>query len=284
MTTETDALSTTYSKQLKEDAMRKKLVNIHTFSEIERTGLHYQIRERRILLHTTARGERVYIQYPGKESAREGDKMRPWDFKPKIMLPDGSMMSDISFKDVWNDLATISESHDSTLPILATVLFRMAYMVDHQDSEDEYECGEINFETGKISLCKPVHLKYERYSPNKDVLSYLQKEIGDLRGISVEAYLLVNDYLAQNEDCKYYYRDSRSGAKGWKGDIGRRNNLLTHIAIIGFLEKKIRFTEITDQFQRMRGVAPIPDKCLSDVTDHLVMSEHDRQVRTARLD
>ena len=265
-----DKLAFTIDKKLKSDALKRKMTNIISFSELDRLNLSYQQSERRIHIHTTSRGEQIYIQFPGKEAARKGDKSRPWDFRPKIMTSDGEWINDVSFKDIWNDLIYISESGADVLPILASVLTRMAYMVDHQPVTETYSTGIVHFEPSSYDECDSTPIHWFKYFPDMSCIEYLQSTIGNIRGISIEAYLIMNDLLAQNEDCKYYYRDNELKKEKWDGNIGRKNNLLTHVAIIGFLERKIKFTEIMDQFQRMRGVAPIQEKRIPDITEGIV--------------
>lgn len=77
---------------------------------------------------------------------------------------------------------------------------------------------------------------------------------------------MYNDYLAQNEDCKYYYRDVIEKGVAWNSNTGRRNTLLTHMAVIAFIEGKLRFTEVTDMFQRGMGVANLPTKYWEETT------------------
>ena len=61
-------------------------MNIQSFAVLDRRGLGFVSKERRVLLHTTPFGERIFIQYPGKESGRRGLDERPWDFRPKLIL------------------------------------------------------------------------------------------------------------------------------------------------------------------------------------------------------
>lgn len=270
-------------KSMKDGAKSKKRHNILVFSKLEREGLSFMDIERRIRIHTTRNGENIYIQYPGKESARQNDKVRPWDFRPKVETRGGQLCQDLSFKDVWNDIIDISDADKEILPVLAAVLYRMAHMVDHVLVTEEYRFGDFDVEKDDITYDSTLSFSHYKYSPNPEVIDVLQERIGDIRGLSIEAYLFLNDYLAQNEDCKYFYRDEVVNGKAWRGDIGRTNNLMTHIMIIAFLRKMVRFTDVMDQFQRMRGVAPLPEKLLSEVTNGLVCKESDRY-HTMRLD
>ena len=92
-----------YSKELKAKSDEKKLFNIETFSHLDTSGLRYGTMERRILMKEFSTGEKLYIQYPGKETVR-AIKPRPWDFRPKLILANGDWLKDLSFKDIWDDL------------------------------------------------------------------------------------------------------------------------------------------------------------------------------------
>ena len=87
-------------------------------------------------------GEKPYIQYPGKESAREKSP-RPWDFRPKMMLPNGEWLKDLSFKDVWDDLYSLRDLN-VVMSYIATLFFRIAYMLDSELATRELEYEDIN--------------------------------------------------------------------------------------------------------------------------------------------
>ena len=52
--------------------------------------------------------------------------------------------------------------------------------------------------------------------------------------MSALCYLQMNDMIAQNEDCKYYYL-SIYNSQRWKPNIGRYNTMMTYVNIIGTL-------------------------------------------------
>ena len=110
------------------------------------------------------------------------------------------------------------------------------------------------------------------YSPifNPEIISSLQSEIGYIRGASLEAYLLYNDLLVQNEDCKYYYRDTFEKNIKWNSTIGRRNTLLTHLSVIEYIQGNVKFSAIMNRFQRGRGVAPITLGSISSITGGII--------------
>ena len=160
-----EKLRTYFSKSTKDVAKNKKLHNALAFAKLERSGLAHKNIERRLHICTTDAGENVYIQYPGKESAREGDKARPWDFRPKVESSTGLMCEDLSFKDIWNDIIGISDSDTSILPMLAAVLYRMAFMNDHELVTGEYSFGDFDVVNEKVTEEDTITFSHYRYSP-----------------------------------------------------------------------------------------------------------------------
>lgn len=59
-------------------------------SAIDERNLKYGVLEERLHLFTTKSGEKVFIQYPGKESIAEGGNRRQFDFRPRIMTADAT--------------------------------------------------------------------------------------------------------------------------------------------------------------------------------------------------
>lgn len=259
-------------KTLKKEARHKREHNINTFSKISREGLAYNHKERLLLLYTTRVGEKIYIQYPGKESVSsdKAELLRPWDFRPKLQKRDGTFMEDLTFKDIWNDLARISaqnEKTESTLAEIATIFFRMAVMVDHCELNNPYN----TFNSKNMSPISSENINWYSLTHDCDILDYIGPKIGDIRNVSFEAYLYYNDLLAQNEDCKYYFRDIHIKKNNWDSNTGRYNNLMTHVNILGFLKGNLEFTSLVNSFQNGRGVAPATQKSLPEITNNLVI-------------
>ena len=116
-----------------------------------------------------------------------------------------------------------------------------------------------------------IQMEWYEYNPDEVLFEKLAVPARILGGCSLLPYLAYNDYLAQNEDNKYFYRSKCEKGETWNSRTGRSNTLLTHMLVIAFIEEYLRFTEITDMFQRGMGVAPLPMKLLSDVTGGLVV-------------
>ncbi len=258
-----------YNKDVKKDAIEKRKFNIAQFSELDKKGLKFQDIERKLLLHTTKNGEKVFIQYPGKETiSSNSEKVRPWDFRPKLQLSNGTYIKDLSFPDIWDDLTDIHSSDKTLLSILAGIFFRMAVMYDYSMTENSYKYEDIN-SSGKI--IKKGVLPFQYYKPvfSKKVLSQLSSITP--RGVSLEAYLIYNDLLVQNEDCKYFYRDTKIKKDTWNSNSGRYNTLLSHISVIEYLQGRLSFSEIMTRFQRGMGVAPIRLGDISNITQNIIL-------------
>lgn len=248
--------------------VERRLYNIESFSKLDKTGLEFDKIERKILLYKSSIGEKVFIQYPGKESkGNEFAKIRPWDFRPKLERLDGTIMDDLSFKNIWDDLIELEEVNKEVLEVLSSVFFRLSLMKDTILIKGNYEYQDFNKGTNIVVNSGEIQLEWHRVKIQHDVLEYLNSKINDIQGVSIEAYIYYNDLLCQNEDCKYFYRDLIVNEKDkWSDSVGRKNTYWTHLSIISFIKGLNSFTQIMDKFQRGRGVAPITLKELEDVT------------------
>ncbi len=259
----------------------KREANIAWISALHREGLAFGKKEKQILFHSTAKGEELYIQYPGKESARAGDSLRPWDFRPELLLISrGTYYETRSFSNIWGifiDELTSSKGYEPAfLRILAILFYRMAYILDHQ-SVDKFttKTRTITYLNGKISEQEEHDETFSgpffKYTLSDDIKKALAEHIPTIGGISSEAFLYYNDLLAWNEDCKYYYRNMYvQGNNTWIDKIGRPNNLLTHISVLGGVLGDIKFQDIMGGLTN-NGVAPMTIKNLRLIfSDYLV--------------
>jgi len=235
---------------------RMKEYNFNAFASIDRSRLTYGKRERLLLLHITKANEYVCIKYPGKETVSPGEKQRPWDFKPIVIFPDHSDSGDISFSNIWDEFHKINEKDPSLLPIFASLFGRMAYMVDHREVSESFDLCSID-SSGKKTPLKPYNFSFFKYMPDSTVLDYLEGQIGKLLDMSVEAFMMVNDLIAQNEDCKYYYRDTVvKQEQTYNMDVGRKNFLLTNMSVIGLYEGKLRLSKVLQNLAKYQVYSP----------------------------
>jgi len=267
-----DRISFEFDNHDKKLALDKQLVNVKAFSELDKAGLEHGVKERRLLLYTTEFGEKIYIQYPDKETKNTNDlKIRPWDFRPKVLNSNGEWMKDQSFKDIWDEIDKLNELDDSYLSLIATLFLRCSMLLDTKLVEEEYYYEDINPETDVILEKGKITFKWYKLTLNEECLQYISKKVPQMGGnFSTKSYLIMNDLLCQNEDCKYYYRDKIVKNEEWKGKIGRHNTYRTHASIINYLEGHLSFSQIMDMFQRGMGVAPLPDSKVEEATEGLV--------------
>lgn len=246
----------------------QKRENIANFNALPREGLINGTTERRILLYETRCGEKVYMQYPGIESTREGNRNYPLDARPVLRKADGSYSADMDFKKIWDIIDIIGREHRADTDILATLFLRIAYMIGYRHNEAEYLCETINISTGTVISSENTHFSWNSLEIDTDVLDTLNDRFGSLDGISLEGFLYYNDLLAQNEDCKYSYLKGNR----WDVKTGRINNCLSHLTVISHIRGYIGISKLIDSFQRT-GVAPLPQGRLREACGELVHRE-----------
>jgi len=258
-----------FDKNDKKIAQDKQLVNIEAFKNLDRKGLEAQVLERRLHLYTTEFGEKVYIQYPGLESKVNGERVKPWDFRPEVQNKEGEWMKNQSFSDIWNEIDKFSRVDDSYLSLIAALFIRCSFLLDTKYVEEDYNYEDIDKTTNKIVNRGKIRLKWYKLTLDEECIDYLSKKIKKVAGnFSMKSFLLMNDLLCQNEDCKYYYRDKIQKHGEWNPKVGRHNTYRTHVSIINYHKGNYTFSKIMGMFRT--GVAPITDKNINDATDGIV--------------
>lgn len=249
---------------------KKKLENIENFNKLSREGLESGKLERRVLLYRTQCDERVYIQYPGRESKRSeskrgGRNVFPLDARPIIQKSNGEILPDMNFRRIWDIIDKIGQDHKADCDILAVLFLRIAYMIGYQHNDAEYLSETINIATGEIAKSEKIKLCWNSFVIDSDVADTLSDKFELLEGISLEGFLYYNDLLAQNEDCKYSYLNGQQ----WDIKTGRINNCLSHLTLISHVLGYMGISELIDKFQRT-GVAPLAQKRFVEVCGDLV--------------
>lgn len=269
---DTTALRMVHTRNTNSFSIHKREHNVQAFSSLQREGLAFGLKERRLLIHATSAGEKVFIQYPGKETVSSNpDKIRPWDFRPKLQLASGEFMKDLSFPDIWDDLSTMRNTDANILAVLASIFFRMAFMEGYVAlTSNDLPFEDISPSDGRVIDRGTLSFSCMMPSFPLTLLDEIQRVTGLIRGASLEAYLLYNDLLVQNEDCKYYYRDVIQSRRIWNSKVGRHNTLLSHISVIEFWQGKITFSQIMQRFQRGMGVAPVSVGRVPDITNNII--------------
>lgn len=246
-------------------AKRQKLENIDSFNALSRDGLENGVKEYKILLYKTLVGEKIYMQYPGSESKRDGNRRFLLDARPVLQKADGSYLDDLDFKKIWDIIDRLGYNHRANIDILATIFLRIAYMLEYQHHEEECLRETIDIKAGTVINTDSIQFIWNALYLDSDVVETLNNLFGEIgEGISIEGFLYYNDLLAQNEDCKY----SCLKGEGWNVKTGRINNCLTHLTLISHLREKMPISELIARFRS--GVAPLPQKNLGDACGELV--------------
>lgn len=171
----------------------------------------------------------------GKEFYRSDIKWKdghkdnnPNDMKPSIFKKDELLNFDGSFDYIFHCFQEIYKASEKALQVLGCLLFRNAYMLDHDAS--------LN------------------YNPPRDAVRLIEQDFPLYNGIPIEVFLHYLEALAINEDVKYFtigYDIRKDGA-------GRLNNMLTYAHLISVLLGHASLAKLCSNFSRPPvGVAPI---------------------------
>jgi len=253
------------SQQPYQSTLNQKRENIDNFNLLPRENLEYGKTENRILLYETMSGEKVYMQYPGLESTRQGTRCFKMDARPILQKSDGSYSEDMDFKKIWDVIDRIGQAHNADIDILSTIFLKIAYMLDYQHNNRKYICEKIDIKTGNILSTKKINFVWNSLNIDADIIETLNDRFGEFEGMSLEGFLYYNDLLAQNEDCKYHFLKGDN----WDIKTGRINNCLSHLTVISHIRGHIGISKLIDSFQRT-GVAPLPQGRFHEACGNLV--------------
>ena len=267
-------------KDVLKESKRKRKKNIASFLGISRDSLKYGVKEKRILLYETLKGEKIYIQYPGKESTNK--EPRPLDFRPELETVNGTFMQNITFGYIWDILDEIGRTHNGYLCLIAALIIKEEYMYDYQMCNEQYESYIVDYENNKVSKDSPLTLEWYKLNLDDDVWFTLNDKVGDIKinnneVISLEAFIKFIDLLFQNEDCKYYYINKVEKGKVSTIDEydlknGRNSSGDANLAILSYLQKKKKLSDLLNEFQKGRGVTSYRKSDYSILTDDIVVN------------
>ena len=141
-------MRTTYPSIVSSETQSKRLTNINTIQNtidaaIKANNLKYQEKEELLIFFHTSAGEKIGIQYPGKESAESENKRCPYDFRPKIITSDGFILKDLVFADMWSLVEQLNTTHHNMLKTLSSLFFQLGRMTNHQLTEEEYDYSRL---------------------------------------------------------------------------------------------------------------------------------------------
>lgn len=276
-----------HSRKTNKQSVERRKFNIDTFNNIDRTGLEYMNRERQLLLYVTQRGEKIYIQYPGKESA-EKVKM-PLDFRPKLQLADGSYMQDASFGFIWDIIDSIGKAHNKELAFVSSIFLQMGYMYNYKLEKNLYPIKELEFENRDCGFEDEKgmeELEWYHLDISEDVWYTLNDRIGDIvisenQSITFEAFMKFVDLLFQNEDCKYYYKQVvLAGNDKYDYKNGRTSSSKANLQILNYFQGNEKLSSLLNAFQKSRGVPDFKVSDYSVVTDGIVFNVSARKRET----
>ena len=239
---------------------QRRQENIDWVRQLDLEQLVYNKTERQVSVVTTGQGERIAIQYPGKESIQGRKKWKnDWDFRPKLVNRDGV---DLTFEQIWDplfdDLRQLSgESRKQVGSVLATLYYRIAYMVDYSKNlEDRYPTKTIQVGSSLAEEASSNSIEvgpFWAYKPLSPAVDFVASAVPRWAGMSFEAFLHYNSLLAWNEDMKCL---AKFGHEWSAGDPrGRINTLLTYIRVIGFIVDEVRPSALLGGFARLRGMS-----------------------------
>jgi len=271
-----DALSAAYSRKTLSNSKTLRRANIDSFLGIDRDGLVYASLEHRVQLYATLSGEKIFIQFPGKESTNT--VQMPFDFRPKLRCTGGAMMQDATFGFIWDILDGIGRNRKEFLSYVAAMFFRMGYMYEYLQTNDSCDCVALEIDGDSvIEINHPVvSLNWYHLDISDDVWFSLNNYVGEVQisndqRISFEAFIKFVDLLIQNEDCKYYYRNAiASGTGDYNLKSGRTSTCDANLLIIDYLRGHSRISSLLNSFQKSRGVPPFRKEDYPVVTDGIV--------------
>lgn len=189
-------------------------------------------------------GLEVGIFAPGKEASNQSStKSYVGDRGPKPnhndMLPiitrNGARVDevDLTFGQIFDLMGQCAKSSEEGLLILAAMLYRNGFCLDHSISGGE------------------VRLDIPPYS-----LSVLKSEMSHLGEFPIETFIYFMDVLAMNEDAKVHALGREKFER-----YGRTNTLLTFTHVIAVLLGRVSLAKLCGSFARPpSGMAPITDK------------------------
>ena len=269
-----ERLSCKYPKQISELTDERRLFNIQSFQrlicgEIEKNELVFGKKEERILLFTTKVGEKVFIQFPGKETQEtlsDGRIKHPFDLRPTIEKPDGTKVKDFTFKDLWIVVEIFNEIHKDFNTPLSCLFFRQGRMNIHKKVSENYTYEII--EDGVITSKGTIPFEWYSLDFEDDLRNTFhffgeKIKLDEKTIISLETFIYFFELLLNNEDNKYWYR---------KGNLtsGRVKTSESMLLLSTTLNGTMRVSELLQRFINGLGVPSCSIKEITPSTGDLV--------------
>lgn len=249
----------------------KRATNIKFFASLPRVGLTYGINETNFPLYLVNGIEDISIQYPGKESV--GTFPKPWDFRP-ILKKNSARMKNLSFADIWNYINAFIKNENNKeiqkrhLILFSRIFYKLAFLMCHDiqtiNGATFYKFNKQLLNTEEQAL---LNMEIQVYDDNSNPFN-----------ITVESFIIYNDLLCTNEDCKYFYisyfdklgvlKDNTKKPSdiigfnllnintrliNWQSTVGRINTSLTHINVLKSMHDEDMFHLLALSIQ-LRGI------------------------------
>lgn len=199
----------------------------------------------------------IRLGKPGKEASptynmckyKDGHKgNNPNDMRPTI-FKNGILQENqvASFTEIFNELQKLGREDEYSLELIACLLFRSAYMIDHIENPDGVW----------------------RYSIPEEIINKISEKLPLADNIPTKVFLHFLDALAWNEDVKY-----KTLGFEIKDGTGRKNNLLTCVNLIGVLLNRVSISKFAGSFSRPPiGISAISNKEAFHIFPLLVSQE-----------
>ena len=211
------ALSISYPNIVSASTQNKRFANINALiknikNANEDYDLKYTITEERLTLYQTTSGEKVAIQYPGQETMGPNEgKIRPYDFRPRIIDINNNVVKDLDFADMWSIVEDINKNHHAFIKSLSALFFRMGRMIDNHSITKSYEYEVISISDSRIIATGNRELSWNQLAIDHEIIESLNFHIPCVyidtnTSISFEAFLYFFSLILENEDIKYYYK------------------------------------------------------------------------------
>jgi len=268
---------------------KRRVVNINFFASLDRNKYTYTSPAPSLKMYTAQSGEEIYVVYPGKESNSNRQSPKPWDFRP-ILEKNGIRMKDLSFGEIWQFLSDFIQSNNRTKNqnaiLLARLLYKTAFLHLHKldTTSNFFKASSLKGQNRKFYV---FNIQCPNFTKNEKEILREAINVIDVNGnpmtISIESFIVYNDFLCSNEDCKYFYRKNKNlktaqselekhikninGIKkyrglNWESSAGRINTILTHINFLVYLAGGKDIFNLLEEASRGQGIFPVSNNQL----------------------
>lgn len=267
-----DQMRTTYPSKVSSETQSKRLTNINIIQNtidtaIKNNNLKYQEKEELLIFFHTMAGEKIGIQYPGKESAENGNKRCPYDFRPKIITANGSILKDLVFADMWSLVEQLDTTHHNMLKTLSSLFFQLGRMTNHHLTEEDYDYSIYDSDMALISTGKRT-IKWNKLSLDQEIINTLNFfipsiSIDENTTLSFEAFIYFFDMILQNEDSKYHYKKNNLSS-------GRITTSDSMLLLVSYFNGHTTLSTLLQRFVSGFGVGKCQTNEIEPATEGLI--------------